>query len=76
MIQLLFFICGVAFAEWIIPVIDSIVSLFVTYVETKKGRCAVTIAKLQNTLENPPEKSPAIGFEWVSEEEGDEEVED
>lgn len=76
MIQLLFFICGVAFAEWIIPVIDSLVSLFCTWIETRKGRCAVTIAKLQNTLEEPTEKSPAIGFEWVNEEEGDEEIED
>ncbi len=76
MIQLLFFICGVAFAEWIIPVIDSLVSLFCTWIETRKGQCAVTIAKLQNTLEEPTEKSPAIGFEWVNEEEGDEEIED
>lgn len=76
MIQLLFFICGVAFAEWIIPVIDSLVSLFCIWIETRKDRCAVTIAKLQNTLEEPTEKSPAIGFEWVNEEEGDEEIED
>ena len=69
---LLFFILGIAFAEWIIPFLDGILSLFLAFIEAKKARHAMVIAKIQSGLDIT-EKSPAIGFEWVGTEEGEEE---
>lgn len=71
MIYLLFFIIGIVCYEWIFPLIDSFVQLLGIRIEEKKNIVAERIKKIQSSTE---ERTPAIGFQWVDdEEEGDEE---
>ena len=67
---------GIVFIQWIFPIIDGLVSWLMTYIEERKGRIALRITKIQAELEEGSccEKSPAIGFQWVKDEE--EEVEE
>ena len=87
--MLLYFILGILFIEVAIPVIESFVSLILTWIEVAKGKASLTITKLsadiqkiqkENTLsDNDTIAHRVIGFtlpdttEDYEEEEEDEE---
>lgn len=70
---LLFFILGIICYEWIFPLIDSFFQLLLLHLEEKKSKVGVRVAKIQSQIEKPEEATPAIGFPWVEDEEGDDE---
>lgn len=61
------FLLGIAFVQWIIPFLDGITNVFLTWLEVKKGALAVKITEYQKqTTEIKEEcqqtKTSAIGF--------------
>lgn len=44
--MLLYFILGILFIEVAIPVIESFVSLILTWIEVAKGKASLTITKI------------------------------
>ena len=69
-INFLYILLGMIIIQAGIPIIDSIVSLILTFIEYLKGGISVQIAKLHEQLE--PEIARAIGFDIQPEEENDE----
>lgn len=75
---IIFFLLGFCFAQWVIPFLDTLCGFICTFFEEKKGKIALRMIKIQAAIdsEEASEKSPAIGFDWCCEEEGDEELDD
>lgn len=75
---LLYFILGIAFYGLAMPILESIVSLIVTWFEYLKGKITLKMVQMQEKADKmsaPPEH--AIGFEWFPDvEEEEEEWED
>lgn len=77
--NLLFFILGILFVNFINPVIEELCNLFLTIIETKKGEYAIKIAdynkKVLEIKGEDEEKEPlhVMGFQWTPEDEDDEE---
>lgn len=67
------FLLGIVFVQWLIPIVDGIINLFLTWLEVEKGRMAVKITKYQEQAsaikEKDNNKTSAIGFSIVEEEE-------
>ena len=49
--MLLYFILGILFVEVAIPVIESFVSLILTWIEVAKGKASLTITKLSADIQ-------------------------
>lgn len=68
------FLLGIVFTQWIVPLVDGILGLFLTQLEVWKGHMAVKISKDQKTVENMKQKSDEeehsspIGFVVLEEE--------
>ena len=58
------FILGILFATYALPLLDSIVSLISTWLESLKGKSTLTIAKYNKKVVELEDDSPkqAIGF--------------
>jgi len=69
---LLFFLLGAIITEFIVPILDSFTSLLLTWLEEKKHKIGVRIAKLQMSMEQPQELTPACGFQWIDDEDEEE----
>lgn len=81
MTELLYFILGIAFAEIVIPVINSIVELICTRFKFSEGKIQVQMMKLQQQIDamEEGEKTPAIGFDtscFVEKDDDDDEPEE
>ena len=76
----LYFILGILFIEVVIPIVESLVNLILTWIEVAKGKSSFTIAQLSADIAkiNEPEKQPqrAIGFVVPSDENYEEEEDD
>lgn len=72
------FILGILFASYIMPLLDSLVSILMTWAEVKKGKMSVQVAKYNEELTHIGEEIPdpyPIGFQaptYVEEDEYDE----
>lgn len=70
MIYFIFFICGILFSEFILPIITCLTETIALKFEKIKGRIAVDIAKMNkevNDMANPPEEPHrVIGFQVQS----------
>ena len=78
MLYFIFFILGVAFTQYIAPLLNSLVEIILTKLEVIKGKYALQatettlkIEKLVNDNEESGPQQPAIGFQYVPEEELD-----
>lgn len=78
--NLLYFILGIIFIHVIIPLVDSILELIVTWLESKKSCYGLKIAKtnleiqhIVDNSENNCDNSHAIGFRVANECEEEEE---
>ena len=78
MLYFLFFILGVAFTQYVTPLLNSLVEIILTKLEVIKGKYALQatettleIEKLVNDNEESGPQQPAIGFQYISEEELD-----
>jgi hypothetical protein len=58
---LLFFIFGILFYEFCLPLLESFCSLILTWFETLKTLLNERIAESKRKISKPPEKNP-IGF--------------
>ena len=67
---------GIICYEWIFPLIDSFVQLLGIHLEEKKNIVAARIEKIQSSSKEAEEKTPAIGFEWVEDEDAEGENEE
>lgn len=80
--NLLFFILGILFSDFVQPLLEEIGNLILTVIETKKGKYAVEIAKLNKEVleikEENEEKEPlrVMGFQFDANEEEIEEEDD
>ena len=76
----LYFILGILFIEVVIPIVEALVTLILTWIEVAKGKSSFTIAQLSADVAkiNEPEKQPqrAIGFVVPSDENYEEEEDD
>ena len=64
------FILGVIFSLMIIPIIDGITSLVLTFLEMLKSYISIIIMKNNHKIQNPEEvKTNTIGFVITKEEE-------
>ena len=72
----IFFLLGAIVSEFIVPIFDSLTSLLLTWLEEKKHKIGVRIAKLQISMEQPQELTPACGFEWIDDNEDEEDDEE
>ena len=76
----LYFILGVLFIEVVIPIVEALVTLILSWIEVAKGKSSFTIAQLSAEIAkiNEPEKQPqrAIGFVVPSDENYEEEEDD
>lgn len=76
----LYFILGILFIEVVIPIVEALVNLILTWIEVVKGKSSFTIAQLSADIAkiNEPEKQPqrAIGFVIPSDENYEEEEDD
>lgn len=76
----LYFILGILFIEVVIPVVEALVTLILTWIEVAKGKSSLKITQLSADIQklSEPEEPPpqAIGFvvptEEYEEEEDDE----
>lgn len=60
---LLYFVAGMAFSQWGMPLLDSIISIILQKCEVIKGKMAVQVAKYALETDNRNnDKSSAIGF--------------
>lgn len=72
------FILGILFASYIMPLLDSLISILMTWAEVKKGKMSVQVAKYNEELTHIGEEIPdpcPIGFQaptYVEEDEYDE----
>lgn len=55
--MLLYFILGILFVEVAIPVIESFVSLILTWIEVAKGKASLTITKLSADIQKIQKES-------------------
>ena len=55
--MLLYFILGILFVEVAIPIIDSFVSLILTWIEVAKGKASLTITKLSADIQKIQKES-------------------
>ena len=55
--MLLYFILGILFVEIAIPVIESFVSLILTWIEVAKGKASLTITKLSADIQKIQKES-------------------
>lgn len=55
--MLLYFILGILFVEVVIPVIESFVSLILTWIEVAKGKASLTITKLSADIQKIQKES-------------------
>lgn len=76
MLYFLFFILGILFSAYIMPLLDSLFTVVLTKLEVSKGKYAFEATKVnlqieQLTLdtEGGGQQLPAIGFQYVPEEE-------
>ena len=75
--NILYFFLGMLCYEVFIPIIDSIVTLIQTYLETKKGALSVKVLEYNKILnEDEEESTNAIGFIYEPKEELQEEDEE
>ena len=62
----LYFILGILFIEVVIPIVEALVTLILTWIEVAKGKSSLTIAQLSADVAKltEPEEPPrhAIGF--------------
>ena len=76
----LYFILGVLFIEVVIPIVEALVTLILTWIEVAKGKSSFTIAQLSADIAkiNEPEEPPhrVIGFVVPSDENYEEEEDD
>ena len=74
-LYLLFFLLGAISAAYLRPILETLVELLITFLEERKGRIAIRIAKLQEQISGCQceERAPAVGFAWCDDEEEDEE---
>ena len=72
------FLLGIVFIQWIFPLVDGLIGLFLTQFEVWKNYMAVKIAKSQQQIEELKEKTnnnnnlSQIGFAVLEEEEEEE----
>lgn len=78
---LLYFLLGIIFCQWVMPLIDGILNVILTALETVKGKLSVKITdytiQIQN-MSNPDTEIPknVIGFALPDYEEEEDEEED
>ena len=76
----LYFILGILFIEVVIPIVEALVNLILTWIEVAQGKSSFTFAQLSADIAkiNEPEKQPqrAIGFVVPSDENYEEEEDD
>ena len=80
----IFFIAGIFFVSYVLPILDQLLAVVLSALENVKGLLAIKTQKLNNTLtklskESEPEEyqqTHVIGFQIPSEEEYYEEDED
>lgn len=63
--MLLYFILGILFVEVAIPVIESFVSLILTWIEVAKGKASLTITKLSADIQKI-QKESAVSEDTVA----------
>ena len=63
--MLLYFILGILFVEIVIPVIESFVSLILTWIEAAKGKASLTITKLSADIQKI-QKESAVSEDTVA----------
>jgi hypothetical protein len=84
MFPLIYFVAGILFVRCVLPLLDNLISWFVTYIEKKKGKIAVTLTEYEKEIgdivgENDAPVTRQIGFvvddpsEYDTEEEEEEE---
>lgn len=76
---MIYFILGIAFYGFAMPVVESMVSLICTWFEYLKTKIAVKMVKLQSEIESEGGTAHAIGFDTssgITLEEDDEDWED
>ena len=71
------FLLGIVFIQWIFPLVDGLIGLFLTQFEVWKSYMAIKIAKSQQQVEELKEKINSnnlsqIGFAVLEEEEEEE----
>lgn len=80
----LYFIAGIIFIQWIVPIGDALANLIISYLEMLKGKASLGITqynaqiqKLAEEIANPPEIAHhVIGFQVPSSEDYEEEEDD
>lgn len=73
MAPLFYFISGILFFQFIIPILDSLVGWLLSYIEVKKGKHSISIAEMNEKLTNltTETNTSVIGFSIPTEEEDD-----
>lgn len=62
--ELLYFILGIAFAEIVLPVVESFISFICMRLELSKGKIQLQMMKMQQEIDDDEmERAPAIGFD-------------
>lgn len=71
LIIILYFISGIFFIQTVLPILDGLTNWFLSYIELKKAKLAVSITQFNKQIQQANEKKPnQIGF--VIEDEVDE----
>ena len=76
---LLFFLAGIIFSDYIVPCLDGLLKVFLTWLECPKQACAEKISESEariKALSNPTTIVKKIGFTIEEEEESKTEEED
>ena len=78
---LLFFILGALFVSFINPILEELCNLLLVIIETQKGRFNLKISEYNKQimkLKEEEEKEPAnvIGFQYIPEEEEDDDMQE
>lgn len=71
---LIYFIIGIVFVQWIIPICEAVADLIVTLLEALKYKIGISTAKSKATMESiiePKKNNQLIGFVAQREEEKD-----
>lgn len=66
-IKFRYFLSGILFISFIVPFLEELLNLILTWIEWRKGKLTVNITELNNQIrklseEEMPENSYAIGF--------------
>ena len=69
MFSLIDFLFGIAFTLFIMPIIEKVTTLVLTYIEALKSELNIVIARNNEAIEKPPKK--VIGFAAIEEDDDD-----